>query len=173
LTLNDEFPVAKYKIFFKILSSIKSIPNDEIPVESDSSLKIINKEGKIIFNIRNHEQGLLCQGIFMHDSSIESIDDFLKYIHLSKNQVINKKAIGIMLELKYKTNHPGKNWSPFEPSIFSNLVLNNPIFSKFLKINDTDKISRNNFSKVVYYNQDGTDQKDDYEIFISNLGSEV
>lgn len=159
LQLNDMHPMAKYKSFYKLFMENNRFSRiDSLDVyENDNTLKIFNTEGKIYFYIQNSENGVLVQCIFLNQSTINNVKDLCAFLKIQDPEILYKKSIGIMTEFTIANPNPYPNdfqkWSGLEPSIFSNLCMNQNLFSKFININDTDKISRNNHSVFLYFNE--------------------
>ena len=173
LRLRPEFPIARYKTFFKIFvynQEFLKKDMDEIPEEFDHHLRILNPEGKVFFYLETIEEGLMVQGIFMNDSAVHEISSLLVMLGLENEETDMKKSKGIMTEFSIHNRLPSKElskkWSPLDSSIFSNLCMNDPICSKFFKVNDTDKISRSNHSVFIYYSELTSKKRPEQEIHV-------
>lgn len=151
IRLTREFPFIRYKMFTKLNTNIEDIKNESIDNIS-SITKIYDKE-RMMIHIETIENGLQIQGLFLNTNEIKEPKDLKEYIK-SKGNITTLKSLGIMMEFLIENPKPSnwkENWSPFDSSVFSNLCMNENLFERFLKINDTDKISRNNHSVLVYF----------------------
>lgn len=163
LVLNEEFPYAHYKIFYKVYfqNGFEPEKNDELTellkeTTNDFDLRIFNTKNQVHFFIRTTEDGIEGQCILLNDSVISTYEELLIFLGFDPKTtpISNKKSLGVMSEFDMVNPVPpgiDSPWSPCESSIFSNLVLNEPLMKRFLSINDTLKISKANHSLFLYY----------------------
>lgn len=147
LELDEHLPIAHYNKFFKLFretsTSAKTIHNNNLYIyrkEEDS-------ENVQIF-CQNTPNGIILQVLLLSNSNLsdlESVYQFLKLDH-EKMKITSTKQKGILGEFEF-------NQSSFQSSYLNDMIMNHEIFNKFLSVNDSDKISRDNNSSYVYYKQ--------------------
>ena len=181
--LLPEIPSCRYKTFFKILYQDNNIALSTDETSPDFySLQFINKDGQNVIFIKNTAHGIWCQSIIGLQSPFKTIDDLLQFLNIDKKHISKQTSNGLFIQF-HIINNPleGVNpleWNPLDPLIFSNLCMNHPIISRFLNINDTDKITRGNNSMFLYFfdpSSSTTDASstDDENIFIGGLNRSI
>jgi hypothetical protein len=154
LLLNEKFVLAKYKVFYKILSNTFINDDDEnLENLNDTNLRIFNKDNNIIIYCKNDNEYLYIQYIASLEINIEYLLQFLNIKEY--DELIELQDVGIMEEFLIINNKnesiKSEIWNPMDSSILSNIIMNNDLFSKIFYINDTDKISRQNKSIFIYF----------------------
>ena len=169
LELNNEYSLATYKDFYKfhVENKIKTNSNTN---NSNSDLIIFRYDEKrykrkfqtainedIEIHIANKKKGLRIQVLLRQDSSIFDIEELFKFLKIAPEKVSikNSNTIGYIGNTKIQNNKPEGyrgNWASFQRPILANLIMNNNFFRKFLLVNDSDKISRDNNILYLYFN---------------------
>ena len=169
LELNLEYSLATYKDFYKIHINNKIIMNNNNN-NNNSDLIIFRYDEKrykrkfqtainedIEIHISNKKKGIKIQVLLRQDSSISTIEDLFIFLKIKPEEVSIKKSntIGYIGNTKIQNNKPEGyrgNWASFQRPILANLIMNNNFFRKFLLVNDSDKISRDNNILYLYFN---------------------
>ena len=167
LELNNEYSFATYKDFNKYHKENKIKINHNNNINSD--LVILRYDEKrykrkfqtainedIEIHISNKKKGLNIQVLLRQDSSISTIEDLFLFLKIEPEKVSIKKSniIGYIGNTKIQNNKPDGyrgNWASFQRPILANLIMNNNFFRKFLLVNDSDKISRDNNILYLYF----------------------
>ena len=169
LELNNEYSLATYKDFYKfhVENKIKTNSNTN---NTNSDLIIFRYDEKrykrkfqtainedIEIHIANKKKGLKIQVLLRQDSSIFDIEELFKFLKIAPEKVSikNSNTIGYIGNTKIQNNKPEGyrgNWASFQRPILANLIMNNNFFRKFLLVNDSDKISRDNNILYLYFN---------------------
>lgn len=148
LELNEEYPLANYKKFFKMRidnGEFKDIKLEELNLEN--TLKIYDKEGQLNVYIENKENNVIfIQSIYTNNSIIHDERSLLEFLKL-KDKIIKTELMGMIREFMIMTPET------FDASIFSNLCMNDELFGRYIKVNDIEKISRNNHSVFIYFSE--------------------
>ena len=156
LALNIDYPLAKYKEFYKIFimdNGFTKTQNEEITMDTNSTLRIIDKDGRLCFYIENQPKGIKIQCVLENESGLPDRDSLIQFLNISEPQIQASVSMGIVTE--FFIDNTSK--FPLDSSIFSNLCMNNKLFSRFFKTNDTDKISRGK-SVFIYFTDYGNRQ---------------
>jgi len=158
LTLTPLICIARYKNFYKIRTGVSFEPDafqDRVP--DFYSLSIYSVDGNIIAYVTNSPGGLKCQCIFSEQSGLQTYNDFFTLFGLDPQlyKPREENSVGILAEFFLDNPAPRGTkdfeWSALQAPLFADLCFNNETFSRFLSVNDTDKISRNNHSLYVYF----------------------
>ena len=144
LQLNESLPFAHYKKFFKFYKNTQTSVN----TEKNDNLYIYRqkiKENVQIF-CKNIKKGLFIQVLLLNDSYIETLDSVFTFLHMDPNlfKIISKKPSGILGSFEFKD-------TTFQNFLISDLIMNDEFFQKFLLLNDTEKIARENNSIYIYF----------------------
>ena len=152
LRVNADYPKCRYKSFWKLwISPIPTMVEDSDDKDSiDSHLKIYDSTGRLSFVVKTESNGIYVQGLFLRSSSISNPSHLLSFLQLSTSLPLRQiRSLGVMSEFFLLSDRS------MDPSIFADICMNEPLFQRFFKVNDTEKISRNNQSLFIYYyNQD-------------------
>lgn len=108
-----------------------------------NDLRIYNKDNEVNIHCRTIGKGLWIQCIIILDSNLNNIEKILEILHLD-GKIINKKKFGQKTEFMIENSY-------IDSSIFSDMVMNDKAFSLFFSVNDTDKISKQNKSIYLYF----------------------
>jgi hypothetical protein len=165
LNLSIDYPIAKYTKFYKIYlveNGFTKTQNEEITLDNTEALRILDKEGRLCFYIENQPKGLQIQCVLETESVISDRLLLIQFLKLEPQRVQASVSMGIVAEFYMDM----ETKIPFDPSIFSNLCMNHPLFSKFLKINDTDKISRGKSVFLYFTNYGKRHEKASQEIHV-------
>lgn len=137
------FPLARYKTFFKMHNNVNVKPQDtDITADLFHDLQIFNKNGDVNIHIKNTISGITVQALIADE--VKSIEDVMRILGLDDEEPVYDQKFGLRIQFNLKN-------ICFDPSLFSDMILNNALFRKFLSVNDTDKISRQNKSVYVYF----------------------
>jgi len=154
LVLNDELCVAQYKNFYKCFAPQANDPASFTEKVSDFyTTSVYTFDGKLTVYVQNTSQGMRVQSILTKNSLLshrEAVFDFLRV----PSEASTETSAGLMAEFHVDNPSPlapGVPWSAIQAPLFANLAMNKDEFSKFISINDTDKISRQNNSLYVYF----------------------
>lgn len=170
LELNEHVPVAKYKTFFNYFHSCPSqIQLDEQMDIDFYALRVFNEKGIIQIVVLNKPYGLMVQAIVTKDSIFVNKDSVLAFLKLENGE--KEVANGVLFNCKIENPCPEgfkqDMWTtPIDPSIFSNMCINNRLFSRFLTVNDTDKISRQNSSVYLYFKSPTFHMKESEPVYV-------
>jgi hypothetical protein len=151
LRLKPDAPLAKYKDFYKIyapLGAFDGMSLDESIKEGDTSaLLVVNARGNVIAHIINSANGMEVQSMLRRDASEWTTPEgVVAFLGLETMPIQPREDLGITVNFTIQTHR-----IPFDSSIFSNLCMNDLLFRTFLRVNDSDKISKENHSVYIYY----------------------
>ena len=154
LVLNEELCVAQYKNFYKSYAPQAIDPASFVEKVSDFySTSIYTMDGKLTVYAQNIPTGIRVQSILTKNTFLSTAQVVFDFLNLPLENSTETSA-GLMAEF-YVDNPspyaPGIPWSALQAPLFANLAMNHPDFSKFISINDTDKISRQNNSLYLYF----------------------
>lgn len=139
-----DFPVARYKTFYKInLANTKNIKEEPIIPSILHDLQIFNKDGDVNIHVINTPEGLNIQCLLIVGSTLSTPEDIIRFLNLEGN-IKSSEQFGVRTQFYIKN-------MCIDPSVFSDMVINDILFTKFLSVNDTDKISRQNKSVYLYF----------------------
>jgi len=139
------FPLARYKSFYKIHNPSSLKEDSEINQQNYySDLRVYNKEGDVNIHFKTVETGILCQCLLIQNSDYPNLHSLLKMFQLEDIKPLHMEKFGQRSQFYIQDQC-------LDPSIFSDMILNNIIFQQFLTVNDTDKIFRQNKSVYVYF----------------------
>ena len=139
-----DFPVARYKTFYKIhLSNTENVKQEPILPSILHDLQIFNKEGDVNIHVINTPEGLNIQCLLILGSSLSTTEDVIAFLNL-QGKITTSEQFGVRTQFYIKN-------MCIDPSVFSDMVINDVLFKKFLSVNDTDKISRQNKSVYLYF----------------------
>lgn len=152
IRLTKEYPLAHYQEYISYhypegVNIIKEINRTELKKEG---IYIFDRNGEVNIYIENRERGILIQYVSLEEREM-SIEKIYNIIGIEKEKIkIEREFIeGVIAEWSIKTPKISMikdKWLGIEPYIFANLCLNELPFSKFIWINDTDKISRTSWT---------------------------
>lgn len=157
LSLTTEFPIARYKGFYKIRTDAVFEPLKDETVPDFYSLSLFSKEGRLTVYVQNTSKGLQIQCILSNESGLSTYKDLFSLLRIeeTQNPIVNEKSVGLLAEFFIENPMPKKEyqyrWSAFQAPILANIIMNDPLFSRFISVNDTDKISRQNNSLYIYF----------------------
>jgi hypothetical protein len=155
LVLHDELCVAKYKNFYKMYTPRRlDVSGFEEKVPDFYSTSVYSADGKLLLLIQNTEKGLRLQCILSQNSFLSSLENLLNFLPIPTPTEYEEISAGLLAEFFVDNPSPldaGVPWSAFQAPLLANLVMNEDAFSKFLSVNDTDKISRQNHSLYLYF----------------------
>jgi PAS domain-containing protein len=165
----EVFPAASYRGFFRVGAASGGFQGLDIPeLSTDDALRVYDTDGRALFYLDNTPAGLSGQAILYRDGAVSDGEALSRFLGLTVRDML---TIGIMREVVYR--HLGKG---VDPSLFSFLAMNDPLFSKYVRVNDTEKISKNNHSVFLYY-IDPTEKEDttkaDIRVGWSRFGSRI
>lgn len=156
LELNEYIPIAHYKEFFKLYKNYSCLKTH---TQENDNLYILrsedNGENTVIY-CENTNDGLYIQVLLLSNSFIDTLDSVYTFLNIDKEliQITSTKQKGILGEFEIK------NASFFSP-IISDMIINgsyrvndfysSPLFSSFISLNDSDKISKDNNNIYIYY----------------------
>lgn len=154
LVLNHDLCVAQYKNFYKSYAPQVIDPSSFVEKVPDFyGTCVYTSDGKLTVYLQNTLVGLRFQSILTKNTFLPSREAVFDFLQVPSEGAVETSA-GLMAEF-YVDNpsplHPGVPWSALQAPLFANLATNNPEFSKFISINDTDKVSRQNNSLYVYF----------------------
>jgi len=156
LVLNEDFCVAQYKNFYKMYTpqsiDVSSFQEKE-KVPDFYGMSVYTPDGKLSVLVQNTEKGLRIQSILSKISLLSTPQDLVEFLRISEKDYEEVSA-GLMAEFYIENPSPlgeGTPWSAFQAPLLADLVMNDDRFSKFLSVNDTDKISRQNNSLYLYF----------------------
>lgn len=157
LELNHTLCVAQYRSFYKVFADTKfsseSIKNERVP--DFYGLYVYSATGNMTIFVQNRTYGLFVQCIFSKDTGITNVDDMLRFLKMEDVEIQKEQSVGLLAEFTVDNPPPTGidplHYAPLQAPIFANLCMNDARFSRFLSINDTDKISRQNMSSYVYF----------------------
>lgn len=164
LILNADYPIAKYKQFYKIYlvdQGFTSTQNEEIAIDNLECLRILDKDGRLCFYIENKPKGIQIQCVLENESIISSREMLIDFLKIEKQRIQAPISMGIVAEFTMNLKI-----HPFDSSIFSNLCMNHPLFFKFFKVNDTDKISRGKSVFLYFHDYGKRHEKANEEIHV-------
>lgn len=156
LELNEYIPIAHYKEFFKLYNNYSSL---KIQSLENDNLYIIRSEdsgGNTVIYCENTNDGLYIQVLLLSNSFIDTLESVYTFLNIDKEliQITSTKQKGILGEFEIK------NASFFSP-IISDMIVNGSyrvndfyssfLFSDFISLNDSDKISKDNNNIYIYY----------------------
>ena len=148
LSLNDELPIAKFKQFYKFHDSFQG--NYSYGNSTSDKLYIFRRDkNNTIFpflTVENVEHGLAIEVLLLSTSSFNSVDRVLKFLYPSfeTSDIQNTKKIGIIGTFDFLD-------CSFQHFLLSDMIMNNRLFSSFVMLNDSDKISRDNKNIYLYF----------------------
>jgi predicted Rdx family selenoprotein len=157
IELNPMLCVAQYRTFYKIHVNT-TFAAEKIKEEKTQfyALCIFSSQGNLTIHVQNRPYGVSIQCIFSTDHGIQDIPSLLRFLNIKQDvHIENEKSMGLLAEFTIENTRP-KNidvfqYAALQSPIFSNLCLNDRRFSRFLSVNDTDKISRQNMSCYIYF----------------------
>lgn len=154
LVLNDDLCVAQYKNFYKTYTLRAIVPSAFVEKAPDFySTSVYTFDGKLTVHVQNVSSGLRIQAIVTKNTFLANRDVVFDFLRVPTEGTTETSA-GLMAEF-YVNNpsplEPGIPWSALQAPLFANLAMNDDDFSKFISINDTDKVSRQNNSLYVYF----------------------
>ena len=156
LILNENVPFAKCKDFYKILKGF--IPNvdwidnpDDILKDKEErivmKLKIDNNEYidiSIIFFNNNFKMIFQFSKILISDSEILNIvKNVIKNFEVSYGEVKSIDLNGYYIINNFKSFF--KSNIPLNKNIFTDMIMNNTLFSKYMTVNESDKTDKTKF----------------------------
>ena len=154
LVLNDDLCVARYKNFYKMYALRALDPASFQEKTPDFySTSVYSPDGKLHVMVQNTEKGLRLQSVLSKNALLSTPQDLLDFLKIPEKEYEEISA-GLMAEFYVENPSPldaGSPWSALQAPLFANLVMNDENFSKFLSVNDTDKISRQNNSLYLYF----------------------
>lgn len=155
LTATRDIPVIKYKTFYKMFTDTTGaiLPEEDVSAADFHDCIAYNRDGEVCIHAKTTPSGLLIQALIMYESRLSSIDSVKSYLDLQEKEE-GVKRFGLRIQFNVDN-------ICIDPSIFSDMVMNEPLFQKFLAVNDTEKVSRNNKSVFLYFHDDHIEKKID------------
>ena len=157
IELNPMLCVAQYRTFYKIHVNT-TFAAEKIKEEKTHfyALCIFSAQGNLTIHVQNRPFGVSVQCIFSPEHGIQDVPSLLKFLNIKDNvHIENEKSMGLLADFIIENPRPKNmdifHYAALQSPIFSNLCLNDRRFSRFLSVNDTDKISRQNMSCYVYF----------------------
>lgn len=143
-----DMPVIRYKTFHKMFTApgATTLPKDDMAAPHFHDCIVYNRDGDVSIHVKTTSGGLLVQALILYDSRLSAIDAVKDYLGLQETEE-DIQRFGLRIQF-YVDN------VCIDPSVFSDMVMNNDLFRRFLAVNDTDKISRNNKSVFLYFHDD-------------------
>lgn len=108
-----------------------------------NDLRIYNKEYEVNIHCKTTARGLWIQSIIILESDLDSIEKIMIMLGLD-GKVTRQKKFGQKMQFTIKNTY-------IDSSVFSDMVMNEQAFSVFFSVNDTDKISKQNRSVYLYF----------------------
>jgi len=165
IILNDILPICYYEGYYKFLSctmiqeifeKMKKQPTEESPssiFNIGNGLSIFDKNGDISIYVQNRKEGIEVQFLLEKEGNFPTIETVIAFLHLQNipYQITSTIEEGILAEFELKTPPPmtltkGKKWNGIFCAMIADLCMNDPIFSKFFWLNESEKISRESVS---------------------------
>lgn len=144
LKLNESLPFAHYKQFYKFYKDTST----QIKTEKNDNLYIYRQKVKENVQIfcKNIKKGLFIQVLLLNDSYLENLEKVFEFLNMDHNhyKILSKKPSGILGSFEFKN-------ITFQNFLISDLIMNDDTFQKFLLLNDTEKITRENNSIYIYF----------------------
>ena len=177
LKLNEYLPIAHYKTFFKLYKDYST----NITSQENDNLYIYRREENgenIQLFCQNTDDGVFIQVLLLSNSFLDTLDSVYSFLNFDKDLMnsIYTKQTGILGEFEFLD-------SSFYNSIMSEMIINGktfvndtysvPLFSLFLSVNDSDKISKDNNSIYIYYKQIRKKNNDKKEIYVGGWNKET
>ena len=155
--LSHDYPCCHYKTFYRKfyddsgnIGAPSSLTSDPPDLVHFYGLQIYDGEGRTVIFVMNKAYGIWVQ--CMIGVGALSMEDVFRILGVGAVDAVKRKSTGVMIEFRIENPSPlKKEWNPLDPSIFSDMCMNNPIMQNYLSTNDTDKISRSNQSMFLYY----------------------
>lgn len=156
LELNEYIPIAHYKEFFKLYKNYSCLKTQTLENDNLYILRSEDNSENTVIYCENTNDGLYIQVLLLSNSFIDTLDSVYTFLNIDKElvQITSTKQKGILGEFEIK------NASFFSP-IISDMIINgsyrvndfysSPLFSSFISLNDSDKISKDNNNIYIYY----------------------
>lgn len=106
-------------------------------------LRVFNKEYEVNLHLKTTEQGLWIQCLIILGSGLDSTEKIKDMMGL-EGKVSREKKFGQKMQFTIQNTY-------IDSSVFSDMVMNEKAFSVFFSVNDTDKISKQNRSIYLYF----------------------
>ena len=153
IQLNEYLPAAHYKKFYKFFGN-RELKNK---TENNDNLYIYREGENVQIFCKNIKKGILLQVLLLNNSYCNHIENCFQFLHMeeSKFKIISEKPSGILGSFIFEN-------SSFQSYLLSDLIMNDSLFQKFLLLNDTDKITRDNNSIYLYF-KNITETKEEVE----------
>ena len=146
-----DFPVARYKTFYKMFADKIPMVEEDMNDDNFTDFMVYNKEGDVNIHVKNTKHGLVVQALILYDNPVDSVEKVCQFLHI-EDGIEDLQQFGMRVQFYIED-------VCIDPSIFSDMVMNDRLFQKFLSVNDTDKISKQNKSVFIYFH-DGHIRKD-------------
>lgn len=145
LRLDHRFPFAVYNTFVKTHDDFFK-PTTTVPViesEDDffNTISVYDENGKLFLVVKNIEGVSRVMALLTHHVTTENDIDSVLDIDSS---AIPKEASGIMATFSFADYG-------FDPALMADQILNNDMFSIFMRTNDSEMISKDNMSLFTYF----------------------
>ena len=157
IKLTSEVPFATTNRFYKVLSEF--VPLDEWAVTSDDSilLQVSQKKNIVSVNISNYEQTIIrvnpITKQMVSEITMNTKDNISREEYISRSlSVFNK--LNIKIEQEKEKNVVGVFYYPnkkMNKYVFSDLAMNNEIFSRLLSIDDHDKATKMKAGVYIHF----------------------
>ena len=148
LVLGEYFPVAQFQSFLKLHDSCpKSIP---IPSAHDDRLYLyhIEKNGEVVPHVivKNKKGGIELEILILASSEYETVPSLLEFLtpSLQKEQIQSTVQMGLIGRFEFLN-------CSFQNYLLADMIMNDPTFAAFFMLNDSDKISKDNQSIYIYF----------------------
>jgi hypothetical protein len=156
IDVSPEMPVARYKGFFKMhtaptVEKMDVTTENEIATNAYSDLRVYSAGGEIVLHARNTAEGLDIQCLIEPDAFLGTTVRVMEFLKLSGEAVHDSHNVGIQSQFYIR--------SEVDASVFSDMIMNDPLFKKFLSVNDTVKINRDK-GKIYCYFRDSHIKRD-------------
>jgi hypothetical protein len=156
LRLDDNVPFAKCKDFYKILKGFT--PNTDWIDNPDDILK--DKEERIVMKLKINNNEYIDISIVFFNNNFKMIFQFSKIL-ISDSEILNiVKNVIKNIEISYEEvksidlngYYIIKNFKsffksniPLNKNIFTDMIMNNKLFSKYMTVNESDKTDKTKF----------------------------
>ena len=153
IQLNEYLPAAHYKKFYKFFGNTEL----KSKTENNDNLYIYREGENVQIFCKNIKKGILLQVLLLNNTYCNDIENVFQFLYMEKSKfkIISEKPSGILGTFIFEN-------SSFQSYLLADLIMNDSLFQKFLLLNDTDKITRDNNSIYLYF-KNITETKEEVE----------
>ncbi len=148
LILQKYFPVAQFQSFIKLHDSCsKTLP---LPSVQDDRLYLyhIAKNGDVVPHVivKNKKDGIELEVLIISSSEYDTVSSLLEFLNpsLENHPIQSTTQIGLIGRFEFLN-------CSFQNYLLADMIMNEPSFSAFFMLNDSDKISKDNQSLYIYF----------------------